>query len=181
MAITELDFSLRMAILAVAHVVVYAWARYVVAPGNPGKDRMRRALPLVPVLLFVGGLFRGDDPDEALLAFFNAGNFLWLVPSKIWCLATNRGQLVKSYDIGRNGAFALGLLTMVKIEFETKSVKDDFDDAKGKHAYKDVRFDVIQFKGMAFFAEAAAIVGRIMAKVTPAFQVLPLSSRCASR
>ena len=32
--------SLRIAILAVAHEVVYACVRYVVAPGSPGKDRL---------------------------------------------------------------------------------------------------------------------------------------------
>ena len=146
---------------------VFLWVRYVVARTKAGGNRLAWTAPVLPVLLFISSLFRIDDPEESAVAGIAFANSLWLIPSKLFALAMNRGQLVKSYDGGSTTAFALGLLVPVVVAFEEIPVgehKDRSDTPKG--VYLDVHFRPIRFSGAAFFMECTTIVFQVVMKVS---------------
>ena len=167
-ALTDLELSARLGLLVLANVFLFAWTRYVVAPAKAGRPRLYRVAPLVPATVFVTCLFRLDRPQEYLLALNSATIYLWLLPCTVWCLAMNRGQLVKSYDAGSTVAFALGLLGPVVVAFKEVPVAKEkgHSSARSGGAYSDVQFEIVRFEGRAFFVEALQIIARLVAKVT---------------
>lgn len=165
--LSDLNFSVRLVLFGTLNVVLFYWARYVVAPASVGWKRVVRAVPLLPVLWLVSVLFFADRPEEFILAGYSAFNFLWLTLSKLWSFCLNRGQLVKSYESGSGVAFALALLSPVNVAFEEKPVEESKGhETKERHAYEDARFAVIGFSWKGVVREMAEVSFGIAVKVS---------------
>lgn len=165
MEVLQLSLWRRQVLFFAAHVAIFAWMRYFVAPAKPGKTRILRAAPLLPLLLSLSFLFDIQKSEEFVAAVYAAVNFCWLTFSKIWSFCLNRGQLVKSYESQSDIAFALGLLCNVTVAFDEKPVDPSKDHQTEIHAYRDARFDIIRLKGKALYSETVKILIRQIVKV----------------
>lgn len=169
----ELDISIRTSFFVIAHIILYAWMRYVVAPAKVGRQRLFYSLGTMPVLLFMAFLFDADKPLEFVPALHAVHNFLWLTATKILAFCGNRGQLVKSYDSGNNTAFALGLLFPITVAFKEKRVeRTQSRTLVDAHAFMDAQFSVIKYEGNEFRSETLKTALRLLTKV----KIFPFSS-----
>ena len=166
----EYSFTARLVAFVLIQAAVYYWTRYVVAPAKVGRERLVRALAVVPSLTLTVVLFDPQDPLESILALYAAASLFWVAHSKIWSLCWNRGTLVKCYDAKDNAAFAATLLLIIRVDLkeekiENRTTEDLSRQEKRDSAYEDVQFFTVRLKGREVYKEALRIMARVAVKV----------------
>eukprot|EP00210_Caulerpa_lentillifera_P006912 g6609.t1 len=164
----DLDNPVRYSLFALANILLFVWARYVVAPARLGWTRFVLAQPLFAICLFISYLFRFGREMEQAIVMNVVTNYLWLTVWKCIGFCLNRGQLTKAYHSGSLVAFAVALLCPVNLAFKEHPVdaskKDGAVTSKQKkiaHPFEDIEFSVIKLRGYALLKEVVLSAGNI--------------------